>query len=132
MSESAIAFDMASAAEDFAGEGRTIELFDGGDEGTGPERRMRLHTANGWHFSAIWGFGSYTANARAPEFLANRHPPTRSEDAEVMVWKGEGSALVLDHDTVVGWVSPTRFLAAVEAAERDDQDAIRETLLGTR
>jgi len=30
--------------------------------------------------------------------------------------------------TVAGWISPTSFLAAVEAAERDDEDGIRSAL----
>lgn len=120
-----LAFDTETADRDYAGEGRSIVVIrtDGGYN----RRHMRLTTSNGWDFSAIWGFGAYCNNARLGGFDAGADASHRSMDAEIMVWKGD-KTLEIGGDTVSGWVSPERFTQAVEAAERDDEEAIREAL----
>lgn len=118
-------FNIETAAEDFAGPGRSIKIR---NERTDyrPRRQMKL-TVNDWTFSAIWGFGGYCTGARAGGGYSE-HPPPSSPDAEVAVWKGDGPMIKLHGDTVEGWVSPAAFLAAVEAAERDDEAGIRDAL----
>jgi hypothetical protein len=84
-------------------------------------------TVNGWTFSAIWGFGTYCTGARREGFVDE--PPAESPDAEIAVWKGDGPMIDLGGDAVAGWIPPTSFLAAVEAAERDDEIGIRSALV---
>lgn len=126
-------FNIETAAEDFAGEGRKIQCphvppdFPEDSVWTARRRQMLL-TVNGWTFSAVWGFGTYCTAARE-NGLAIDQPPAASPDAEIAVWKGDGPMIDLGDDTVAGWVPPTSFLAAVEAAERDDEQGIRSALV---
>lgn len=119
-------FNTATAVKDFAGERRwiTTETSRNAHMTT---HRMRLFLDNGWQFSAVWGAGSYCSGCRNG-LSYDYHPPAVSPDAEVAVWKGRGPMIQLDNDTVAGWVSPAAFLAAVKAAERDDEDGIRAAL----
>jgi hypothetical protein len=126
MGEEIKGFDIATAAEDFAGEGRRVEVISESVSGAFRRRQMKL-TVNGWTFSAIWGSGAYCTAARESGLVAD--PPPASPDAEIAVWPGDGSMIRLGDDTVAGWVSPANFLAAVEGAERDDESDIRAALL---
>lgn len=121
-------FDLATAAEDFNGPHRHVEVI---ESRTGSLDYCRLQmkvTVNGWTFSAVWGTGTYCSGARGhgPILAAT---PKQSPDAEVAVWKGDGPMIELHGDTVEGWVSPASFLEAVEAAERDDEAGIRAALV---
>lgn len=120
-------FNLYTATVDFAGPGRVIECPTG-VEVPGIVRRQMLLKVNGWTFSAVWGFGTYCSGAREGAHYLDE-PPTESPDAEVAVWRGDGPMIELHQDTVEGWISPASFLSAVEAAERDDEDAIRAALV---
>lgn len=124
-------FNIETAAQDFAGKGRVVKcpIGHGREEDVGryARRQMLIHV-NGWTFSAIWGFGTYCTAGRG---LGVDVPPVESPDAELAAWKGEGSMIDLDGDSVEGWVSPTSLLAAVAAAERDDEEGIRAALVRT-
>jgi len=128
------AFNIETAAKDFAGPGRKVECpvkAPGEDQaieccGLPPRRQMKL-SVNGWTFSAIWGYGTYCTAARSES--AHRDPSPTSPDAEIAVWRDNGGMIDLHGDSVEGWVSPASFLEAVEAAERDDEDAIRAALV---
>lgn len=125
-------FNLATAAEDFAGPGREIKM----DERRGSEYHNGLHIwidVNGWTFSAGWDRGMYCSGARRGELLSSTEDPLpESPDAEVAVWQGDDADLIELHgNTVEGWVSPASLLAAVAAAERDDIDGIRAALVRT-
>lgn len=122
-------FNIETAAEDFAGEGRSIEIVNETKPG-GSVRRQMLLTVNGWTFSAIWGFGTYCTMAREMGVPIDE-PPAESPDAEIAVWKGDSPSTMIElgDDTVAGWIPPTSLLAAVEAAERDDEMGIRSALI---
>lgn len=120
-------FDLQTAATDFAAPGRDIEC-PAGREVSGVARRQMLLKVNGWTFSAVWGFGTYCSGAREGATYLDA-PPTESPDAEIAVWRDEGTMIQIHDDTVEGWVLPASFLSAVEAAERDDEDAIRAALV---
>jgi hypothetical protein len=127
-------FNLVTAVQDFAGEGREIECpkFRPGEDTTGHyARRQMLLKVNGWTFSAVWGFGTYCAGARPnggfPDL--DETPPAESPDAEIAVWKGDGPMIELGDDTVAGWIAPAAFIAAVEAAERNDELGIRSALV---
>lgn len=119
-------FNVATAAEDFAAEGRRVEVVSESASGVRIRRQMKL-TVNGWTFSVIWGSGAYCTGARKGG-LTDAAPP-ESPDAEVAVWRRNGPMISLGDDTVVGWISPARLLGAIEAAECDDEGAIRDALL---
>lgn len=122
-------FNIETAAQDFAGEGRTINI----ENTERPERTMRRMqiAVNGWVFSVIWGHGAYCTGARAGVAAYVDHPPAESPDAEIAVWRKGDKMIELHGDTVEGWVSPESLLAAVAAAERDDEDGIRAALVRT-
>lgn len=119
-------FNLQTVAADFAGPGRDIECPAG--EVSGIVRSQMLLKVNGWTFSAIWGFGTYCSGAREGTTYLD-DPPPKSPDAEVAVWRGDGPMIKLHEDRVEGWVSPASLFSAVEAAERDDEDAIRAALV---
>ena len=130
-------FNLETAAQDFAGEGREIqcpwlrpeEWAAGMDRGPYSRRQMLL-SVNGWTLSAVWGFGTYCTAGRSQGITTDDFPQ-ESPDAEIAVWKGDGPMIELHGDTVEGWVSPASFVAAIEAAERDDEDGIRAALVRT-
>lgn len=124
------AFNIETAAQDFAGEGRTIGITneDTGNRDYSYSRRQMKLKVNGWTFSAIWGTGAYCTGARQDGFITGDTPPS-SPDAEIAVWRDGGSMIDLHGDTVEGWVLPSSFVAAVEATERDDEEGIRAALV---
>lgn len=130
------AFNIETAAKDFAGPGRTVTCpvrTPREVEADGPfaRRQMRIEV-NGWTLSAVWGRGTYcTAGREGWPDSAPDAPPVESPDTEVAAWKGDGEMIELHGDTVEGWVSPEGVLAAVAAAERDDEDGIRAALVRT-
>jgi hypothetical protein len=124
-------FNIETAARDFAGPGREI---------TRDERTSEFHAGlhiwvkvNGWTFSATWDRATYCSGARPGGNLGalDDKPEPVSPDAEIGVWRTDSDEgmIELHGDTVEGWVSPASFLAAIEAAERDDEDAIRAALV---
>jgi hypothetical protein len=124
-------FDTATATQDWAGAGREIEcpVVRPGEEAikSPHPRRQMLLKVNGWTFSAVWGFGTYCTAAR-PAGLPLDAPPEESPDAEIAAWRDEGPMIDLHGDTVEGWVSPASLLAAISAAELDDEAGIRAAL----
>jgi hypothetical protein len=123
------AFNVETAAQDFAGYGRRILL----DERTSDFHRG-YHIwveVNGWTLSATWDRGTYCTGARGSGgvFPLDSEPSPSSPDAEIGVWPEGGSLIELHDDTVEGWVSPASFIEAIEAAERDDIDGIRAALI---
>lgn len=128
MAETPEMFDVATAEQDWAGEGRTIKANTEGSGGV-TRHQMQVWLDNGWWFSAIWGFGSYTTNARlAPGLMLDEDPPARSPDAEVMPGPPGGGHLQMNGDTVAGWVSPANFQRALIAAERGDAQGVVNAL----
>lgn len=127
------AFDIATAVEDFAGPGREIreEPDCEFDNLSWPRRHIWVHTA-GWVLSATWSWGTYCTGARQnhPLDFLDHDSPSISPNAEVAVWReSEEEMIELDGDSVQGYVSPAAFLAAIEAAERDDEEGIRRALI---
>jgi hypothetical protein len=128
-------FDIETAAQDFAGPGRQItcpHYMDGeleANEKVGlPLRKQMLVEVNGWVLSAVWGRGTYCTGARSVGTILDDPPPV-SPDAEVAAWREGEPFLPLHGDDVEGWVSPASFLAAIEAAERDDEGGVRAALV---
>lgn len=126
-------FDPATAAEVFGGPGRTVQVEVDGRAGSQYVRRGAKIRVNGWTFSVIWGYGSYSTAARMGwvEGGFDVPIPECSPDAEIACWKGDGGMINLHGDTVEGWVAPASLLAALVAAEADDIDAIRAALVRT-
>lgn len=131
-------FNIETAAEDFAGPGRRVEcpVRLSGEEESGlsehyfARRQMYIHVGE-WTLSAVWGNGTYCTAGR--RFLGGGRShvaaPDSSPDAEVAAWKSEGRMIDLHGDSVEGWISPASLLAAVAAAERDDEEGIRAALV---
>ena len=127
MTGRAEAFDVETFAEDFAGPGRTLAA-ESTDRGNLVGHLGRVNLDNGWWFSAIWGWGSYTYNARLGPGDYRADPPARSLDAEVMPGSPNDDRLDLDGDTVAGWISPAQFEAAIRAAEENDPESVVRVL----
>jgi hypothetical protein len=123
-------FDVATAAQDFGYPGRVVKPYTDRKELL-TRHGMKVYVA-GWVFSAIWGFGAYCSNF---DFKVNgdNHPGPVSPDAEVALWRKDGSRmspLTEDGDSVLGHVSPAAFLKGVEAAEGGkDADGIGRAML---
>jgi hypothetical protein len=127
-------FNIETAAADFAGPGREIEVVCDDDHGTFRVRRMKV-TAGPWTLSVIWGTGAYCKGARRGEDAFGRGLPedyVESPDAEVAAWRGESGMIQIEDDTVQGWVCPKGVVEAIEAAEADDEDGIRAALIKGR
>lgn len=120
-------FDVETFTSDFAGEGRTCEA-NMSDRGGMVHHQGRVRLSNGWTFSALWGWGSYTDNARLSSGGYLSSPPSRSLDAEVLPMPPGDESVDLNGDTVAGWVSPAQFEAAVRAAEQNDLGAVQRIL----
>lgn len=132
-------FDIETAAQDFAAPGRSIEVkcddFSSRPGSHFSERHIWIEV-NGWTFSATWGSGTYSTAGRDCGAWSSFSRPTDkvSPNAEVAVWNsrdgetGRAEMIQIGDDNVEGWVSPTSLIAALEAAERDDEDGIRSAL----
>lgn len=116
-------FDVSTFEERFAGEGRKITVKHSNVNGF-PIRQGTIETADGWWFSAVWGYCTYCQNH------GDRSAPLWSPDAEVMPSAPGRVSLEVDGDSVVGWVSPAQLGRAVIAAERGDVNGVVLALSG--